>query len=130
MHLSSSTSGAQVNFLALERVAPTAVNAQTLGVSAVPNRIEMQWQGSADDPNGSGLWAYTINRDGVYFGQSFSPNFVDETVAAGTTHTYQIWAVDRHGNASAALSSTLTAAPAGTTEPRRIGDDDAEHVRV
>jgi hypothetical protein len=105
----------------VDAIAPSAVNPSSLGVAAFPNRIEMQWQGVADDPRGVGLWTYVLYRNGAYLGMAAQPNYVDEAVAPSTTYTYQIWAVDQHYGWSSALSANLTAAPAGTTEPRRIG---------
>jgi hypothetical protein len=45
-----------------DSILPNAIDAATVSVSAFPNRVEMQWQGVADDPNGTGIWMYFVAR--------------------------------------------------------------------
>src|SRR5258707_5768160 len=42
----------------LDSIAPNAISAASIGVSAFPNRVELQWQGVTDDPNGTGIVWY------------------------------------------------------------------------
>jgi chitodextrinase len=104
-----------------DTVAPGVVPSASLGVAAFSNRIEMQWQGAPDDANGIGFSTYYVYRNGSFLGLTHQSIFADETVAPGSTYTYQIWVVDQHYNWAGPTSANLTAAPAGATEPRRIG---------
>ena len=112
---------ASVQLGPLDRIAPAAPDGSSVGLSAFPTRIEMQWKGSADNTNGIGNVTYSISRDGASIGQSQTPEFVDATTTPGTTYTYTVSAVDDHSNSSSPLSFTTAAAPADTLEPRRIG---------
>jgi len=47
---------------AFDSTPPNTINSQTVGVSAFPNRVDLQWQGVSDDANGIGLYAYQIYR--------------------------------------------------------------------
>jgi len=105
----------------LDRIAPATPNPTSVGLSAFPNRIEMQWKGSADNTNGIGGVTYSISQNGSPVGQSQTPDFVDGTVSPGTSYTYTISAVDDHTNASSPMTFTTAAAPSNTLEPRRIG---------
>ncbi|HXJ43138.1 MAG TPA: hypothetical protein VNH18_27915, partial [Bryobacteraceae bacterium] len=111
----------QVQLGPLDQIAPGTVNAQSVGTYALPNRVEMQWQGVVDDTNGIGLWDYYIYRNGVYIGQTFTPEYDDDAVVAGTTYTYTIQALDAHQNASASTTLTVVTPPAGAIDARRIG---------
>jgi hypothetical protein len=110
-----------VNIGAGDNVAPPPVPAQSVGVAAFANRIEMQWQGVVDDSAGVGLWCYVVHRDNQHLGVPTQSNYVDDTVAPGSTHEYRIYALDQHYQVSSAITFTVPAAPAGSTEPRRIG---------
>jgi hypothetical protein len=113
---------------ALDRVAPNAINSQTIGVAAFANRIELQWPGVNDDPAGIGLAYYQINRDGLPLGTSPRPDFADLAVNPGESHTYTIAAVDQHGNTGTAAAATIAVPPAGSIEPPAHGC--AFHGRV
>ena len=90
-----------------------------------PNEVDLAWTGVADNPNdgnGVGLWVYFINRDGTRIGTSYSADFTDLNVNPGEAHTYQIYAQDWHGNASAVYATvSITVPPAGSVDPRRVG---------
>jgi RHS repeat-associated protein len=102
--------------------APNAVNVSTIAVDASPTRIELQWQGVVDNPaNGSGLYAYSIYKNGTFFESSITPEFVDYSVAAGTTYTYEILASDYDWNYSSGTSISVTTPPASSIDPREIG---------
>ena len=51
---------------------------------------------------------YQVYRDGALVGTTPDPHYLDGGMAAGTTHSYQVRAIDAAGNASPA-SSTLSA---------------------
>jgi hypothetical protein len=104
-----------------DRVSPSPVDGSSIAVSALPNRVDMQWQGAADDPNGTGIATYQVYRADVGFlGQSNLPHFTDTTVAPGTNYTYTIYDMDYAWN-NAGQSFTLTTPPAGTLDARRVG---------
>ncbi len=103
-------------------VAPTTVAKSTIASSVTGSQVLMRWAGALDDPNGIGTWAYFVFRSGAGNGwQPITPEFTDNTVAPGTTYTYQIYTVDQHGNVGAPMSSPLTTPPAGAIDPRRVG---------
>jgi hypothetical protein len=95
-------------------------------VTAFDTRVEMQWPGVVDDPNRSGFYVYQIFRRNLgttpwsYLGIPEKPNFVDTTVSPGTAYEYWFIAFDlRYNNTQRVF--TVQTAPAGSTEPRRIG---------
>jgi len=105
----------------LDRVAPSAVTAQSIATYVLPNRVEMQWQGVVDDANGIGLWNYQVYRNQVYIGQTFTPDFDDDAVTPGTQYSYMIKAVDAHQNVSATTVFGAVTPAAGAVDARRIG---------
>src|SRR5579862_4810787 len=109
-----------VNLGPLDTVAPNAVNAQTVGTSPFPRRIDFQWQPVTDDANGSGLAYYSILRNGTLLTNTASTEFSDTTVASGTTYTYSIVPTDYHQN-TATTTLTATSAPTNAVDPRRAG---------
>jgi RHS repeat-associated protein len=93
----------------------------SIAVSALPNRVDIQWQGAADDPSGAGIATYQIDRTDVGFkGESNLPHFTDSTVQPGTTYTYNINAMDYSWN-NTGVSIQVTTPPAGTMDARRVG---------
>ncbi|MGI8745366.1 MAG: hypothetical protein ACR2NN_22885 [Bryobacteraceae bacterium] len=44
----------------IDSTPPTAVNAQSVALSATPNQVDFQFQGVLDDPNGTGLSYYAL----------------------------------------------------------------------
>jgi RHS repeat-associated protein len=105
----------------LDTTPPNPVNGQSIGVSSFPNRVDMHWQGVTDDANGIGLEFYWVQRDDAGPWQVKSPNFTDETVTPGSTHTYAIIPQDWHSNISAPVGFTVTTPPAGAIDSRRLG---------
>ena len=81
----------------------------------------MHWQGVTDDANGIGFAQYLVFRDGQEEYGAQTPEFTDEAVTAGSTHTYTIYPQDLHGNWGAGTSFTVTLPPAGAIDPRRTG---------
>jgi len=110
-----------VQFGPQDRAAPNAVNTSSIAVSTLPNRVDMQWQGASDDPNGSGIATYQINRADVGFkGESNLPHFSDTTVQPRTTYTYTIYPMDYSWN-NTPVSIQVTTPAAGTVDVRRVG---------
>ena len=104
----------QVQLGTIYRIAPNAVDAQTLAVSAFPRHIDLQWKPSPTTAASIGFAGYWIYRDGLYFRRTTATTFSDETVAPGENHTYTVNAVDQHYNFSAATSVTVTVPPFAT----------------
>jgi YD repeat-containing protein len=110
----------EVDLGPLDRIAPMAVNSQRIGNSPFSNRVDMQWQGVLDDVNGTGVASYQIYRNGVWLANTPDSTISDTTVAAGTTYTYQIQAVDYHWNSSN-VTFMVTTPATGSIDLREIG---------
>jgi len=98
------------------------------GVTAFADKVEMQWTGTGDDPNGSGLLVYQLlRRDYPSGAWEFKanlrkPNFIDTAVQPGTQYEYLLTSFDYHHNS--ALDPPVfrvQTAPAGSTDPARRG---------
>jgi hypothetical protein len=89
-----------------DAAAPYSINSSTVGVSALPNQVNLQWTGTTDDPNGIGLFTYTISRGDAQgnnmtlVGEAYTPEWSDDTAQPNATYTYQINAEDYHGNSA------------------------------
>jgi hypothetical protein len=111
----------------LDRIAPNAVNGQSVGTYILPTQVQMQWQGVVDNQNGIGLWDYHVYRCPgspctlVQIGETFTPGYLDEAVRASTLYTYGIQAFDAHQNAAAMTTFTVQTLASGQVEARRIG---------
>lgn len=105
---------------AVDRTAPGAVSSGSLVSAASPSRVDLQWAAVSDDSGGSGILSYDVSRGGVSLGRTSSPQFTDDSVTPGTTVTYSVSAIDRHGNWSAASTKSVTA-PSSGKDQRRIG---------
>ncbi|MCX6621217.1 MAG: hypothetical protein NTY38_09070, partial [Acidobacteria bacterium] len=90
-------------------------------MSAFSDRVEFQWRTPGDDPNGIGIYAYNVYRDGNFlFTDSAETRVDDTTVSPGVTYSYRIDAVDFHANVSSTTVSVATPS-AWTIDPRRVG---------
>jgi hypothetical protein len=110
-----------VSFGLLDHVPPSPVDPQSVGVSAAPNTVDLQWRGVLDNPDGAGFWRYLIYRDGAYVGETRSPELSDASVQPSTTYHYELYASDYHSSVAAPASVTVTTPPAGSIDPRRVG---------
>lgn len=104
---------AQVQVQASVSVDSTAPTAPTnLSASTRKGKVNLSWTASSD--SGSGVAEYRIFRGGVQIGTSTTTSFADSS-ASGTV-TYQVVAVDRAGNISAASNSvTLSLSTSSTS---------------
>lgn len=83
--------------------APTAVS--DLSASApFSNSVKLQWSPALDDV---GIARYDVYRNGSLLASAGGNAYTDATVAAGTTYTYRVVALDAAGNASP-LSNTAS----------------------
>ncbi|MGE5648368.1 MAG: RHS repeat-associated core domain-containing protein [Acidobacteriota bacterium] len=112
---------ARIAFGAIDRLPPTAVDAQSVAVSALPNSVALQWKGVPDDVAGIGTFMYHIWRNGVVVADCLTPEWNDAAVDPATTYTYAISAWDSHFNFGPATSFTVTTPPPTSADPRRVG---------
>lgn len=83
---------------------PNNLSATSLGTI-----IRVAWNAPWDNV---GVEGYNVYRDGNYFTTVFSTNFLDESVNAGATHSYQVVAFDQARNFSG-LSQSVNASTNG-----------------
>ena len=104
-NVSSSSSPVSTTTLALDTTPPSVP--QNVSASAlVPGQIDLSWDASVDD---SGTVAgYIIFRDGVQEATSTTTMFTDTSLAASTTYSYTVAAVDASFNTSAQSSAAST----------------------
>jgi len=105
----------------LDHVAPQQVNPQSVSASSFANRVDLTWQGAADDANGTGVAFYWVFRNGVYVGEVPNAAYTDSTVSPRATYTYGFAPVDYHVNSAPGGSITVTTPPAGSVDPRQVG---------
>ena len=103
----------------LDTTPPPGIADTSVAYRALPDSIDLQWQGSADA--GIGTWCYGILRDGVSLGIFPTASFSDSTVVPGVAYTYRVYPIDYHFNGGSSIYVTVTAPPAGTIEGRRTG---------
>ncbi|MEZ5355296.1 MAG: hypothetical protein R2762_21895 [Bryobacteraceae bacterium] len=109
--------------------APQTISAQSIAVLPLSNEIDLQWTEPTDNPAGSGVgipyyWVYrrlSGSSTWDFVGQPRTPELADRNVSPGTTYVYSITPMDYHWNVGAATEVTVTAAPAGSVDPRRTG---------
>ena len=112
-----------------DTVAPTPVAASSINYSAYYNSVDLQWGATTDDPNGTGLYDYSIYRNGQLLGSTQSLSYSDTAgVLPSTPYTYSIVASDYHFNAATTSVSVRTPGiptnppyPSSTPEGRRVG---------
>jgi fibronectin type 3 domain-containing protein len=92
---------------------PTAPTNLTWTAPA-PTRVDLGWQASTDDV---GVTDYRIYRGGAQIGNvgGATTSYSDTTVTAGSTHTYEVRAVDANGNVSDASNSVVATTPAAAS---------------
>jgi hypothetical protein len=107
---------------------PPSAPALLLAVPASQSRIDLTWT-AADDAE-SGIAYYCIYRDGARVGTATATAFGDTSLAAGTSYTYQVSAVNGAGleglRSMAATATTLPAigaAKLATTKGLRLEVD-------
>lgn len=120
----------------VDHTPPSAVNVQSIGVSAFSNRVDLQWQGAGDDPNGVGISYYLICRStdgstspngsgcwaaGHAYAYARTPELQDDSIAPGIAYTYQIFPTDFHSNEGPGIAFTVNSPGAGDIDPRRSG---------
>ena len=81
------------------------------GSAPSPTSVALTWSASTDT-GGSGLAGYTVLRDGATLATlGLVTSYTDNTVAAGSTHTYTVRARDAAGNTSALSNAVSVTTP-------------------
>jgi chitodextrinase len=96
---------------------PTGLAATVVNAS----RIDLSWTGSTDNPGGSGLASYRIERCSGSGCSNFAeltfttgPSYSDTSVAGVTTYQYRVRARDVAGNNSGYSNTAVATTPDGT----------------
>lgn len=99
----------------VDTTAPTvATNLHTTSVAY--NRVELAWE-AASDPE-SGVAGYRVFRGGALLGFTANRTYADTTVAAGTTYSYTVRAVNGATLASGDSNAAVAVTPVPTdTQP-------------
>jgi hypothetical protein len=74
----------------IEHDAPQAVDRSSIGLSAYPDAVHLQWQPPSDGPDGTGITAYLIYRGGQYINATRESAFSDPSVQPSTQYEYWI----------------------------------------
>ncbi|MFZ4575286.1 MAG: PA14 domain-containing protein, partial [Phycisphaerales bacterium] len=112
--------GGMLNFFngyELDPTTPTVPGAPALA-SATENSIEINWAPAVDAE--SGVARHNITRDGVFLQSTLSPTLRDEGLRDGTSHTYEISAINGAGVESPRSQARTFATFADTASPRLI----------
>ncbi len=107
---------------AIDRTAPSAVDAGKLTASVFRTRVELKWAAASDSVDGIGMAGYWVYRDGLYLGRTSNTWLNDETVKAGETHSYSVQSLNGHFNFAPAAVISITVpteelTPITTTPP-------------
>ena len=102
------------------RSAPTAVSNLTASASSTPS-VSLSWGAASDNV---GVTGYRVSRNGTVLGTATGTSFLDTTVAAGTSYTYSVAALDAAGNVGPATNVSVTvpsaAKPGDTQAPTAV----------
>ena len=90
-----------------DTVAPYPVASSSITYSAYYNSVNLQWGATTDNPGGTGVYDYSVYRNGQLLGSTQSLSYSDTSVLPGTQYTYTIAATDYHFN-SAGTNVTVT----------------------
>ncbi len=93
--------------------APANLNATPVSTS----EIDLSWSASTDNV---GVTGYKVYRQGSLVGTSASLSYNDKSLAAGTTYSYTVSAVDAAGNESAQSSAMIATTEAPDTTPPTV----------
>ncbi|HEY2219597.1 MAG TPA: hypothetical protein VGH35_09660 [Gaiellaceae bacterium] len=92
-------------------VTPPSTPGSFTGSVAGPTAAGLGWQAATDNV---GVHAYEISRDGAVLTAVTGTSYTDNDVAAGSSHTYSVVAVDAAGNRSPPATAQVTLPAAGT----------------
>lgn len=117
-----------------DTTAPPAPSGLTK-TGSTTSTISLSWNAVSDNSGGSGLSGYNIYRNGSFVTKVIGlTSYTDTGLAAGTSYSYQVSAVDNAANESAkstSLSAATTAASSGGGTPKVKGDCNSDsHVTL
>jgi len=121
MNTASGNSIRRVELGPLDRVGPNTPAVSQVSTWLQPNAVDVQIQAPTDDPNGTGVYYFTVYRNGVFLLQSQSAAFTDASVSPGTSYTYAVYVTDYHNNSASPVSFSVTTPAAGAIDPRQPG---------
>jgi chitodextrinase len=90
--------------------APTGLSA----TPSAPNQVDLAWTASTDDV---GVAGYRVSRDGTQIVTVTGTNYRDAAVQPGSTHGYNVVAVDSGGNVSPPSNTATATSPPDLTPP-------------
>jgi chitodextrinase len=96
---------------------PPSAPANLASPSHTSSAVALSWSASTDNV---GVTGYRVYRNGTQVGTPTATSFTDTGLAASTTYTYTVKAIDAAGNLSAAsnsLNATTSAATTGGSYP-------------
>ncbi|MCU1378635.1 MAG: hypothetical protein JWN29_1618, partial [Acidimicrobiales bacterium] len=93
-----------------DTTAPSVPSGVT-ATAASSSQIDVTWTASTDEV---GVTGYTVSRDGTAAATVTGTSWSDTGLAAGSSHTYTVDAVDAAGNRSAASAPATATTPAAT----------------
>ncbi len=100
----------------IDTLAPT-VPANLTASTPTSTSVALAWTASTD-PGGSGVSGYTVLRNGSPLASIGAvTSYTDTTVAAGSTNTYAVAALDRAGNSSGPSSPVIATTPDSAPAP-------------
>ncbi len=117
----SGNSIARVDLGPLDRIAPNTAPPASVSTWVRPNSVDIQLQPPADNANGTGVYYFTVYRNGQFLLQSQSSTFTDAAVSPSVSYTYVIWPTDYHNNTGGSTTITVTTPAAGMIDPREPG---------
>lgn len=83
--------------------APTNIKASLVyDALSLSYGVSLSWSASSD--SGSGVRDYLVRRNGTNLGTATTTSFKDSNIVANTVYSYEIFAYDKAGNISSALS--------------------------
>lgn len=90
-------------------IVPPSAPANLATSSVTDKSVNLTWSGSTDNIAVTGYWVY---RDGEKIGQTQGTTFSDTTVAANSSFSYLVRALDAAGNVSQASAAITVGTPA------------------
>jgi len=86
----------EVNLGAIDTLAPNAIAASSITVSAFSDHVNLAWPAATDDPNGTGIAVYLISRNSMPLAAQTALSYSDIGVIPGVSYTYTITAFTYH----------------------------------
>ncbi|WP_027088163.1 right-handed parallel beta-helix repeat-containing protein [Cohnella panacarvi] len=109
--------------------APVGLTATSVSTT----QIDLEWDAVSDDPGGSGIYSYNINRNGLLYSTTRTTSFSDYAsinyfpydigVKPGKVYTFTVQAVDKAGNISAESEPVIVSTPALYAAPGYLYDE-------